>query len=69
MQDGYYLIENIDIDIETLTIAIKQSLKMTAVDDYHFLVNILSVQSHHEISIINVQFTCKKVGCNIKYTC
>ena len=32
------------IDSETLTIAIKQSLKMTAVDNYHFLANILSVK-------------------------
>jgi len=31
------------IDSETLIIAIKQSLKMTAVDDYHFLTIILNV--------------------------
>jgi len=35
---------------------------MTAVDDYHFLANILSVKSHHEINKINDQFTCKKIG-------
>ena len=74
MQDGTNLIENekniMKKDSETLIIAINQPLKMTAVDDYHhFLANILSVKSHHEINKINDQFRCKKIGCNIKCTC
>ena len=32
-------------DNETLTIAIKQSLKITAIGDYHFLANILKVSN------------------------
>jgi len=32
-------------DNETLTIAIKQSLKITAIGDYHFLANTLKVSN------------------------
>jgi len=50
MPDGTYLIDNDNIilqkiDSETLIIAIKQSLKMTAVDDYYCLANILKVSN------------------------
>ena len=45
---GTYFIEKdktILNNSETLIIAIKPSLKMTAVDDYHFLANILKVSN------------------------
>jgi len=50
---GTYFIEKdktILNNSETLIIAIKPSLKMTAVDDYHFLANILKVSNLIKLS-------------------